>query len=99
MKNRCLAALLCLAVALVAAGCGNARTGGENKRRYGSPQTGTNIPRALRDSSSTRQPRPQKERTAKAKSSQRAEKKARAEKRERRARAADDEVVTRGGFR
>ena len=100
MKNTWLAALLCVVFAFAVAGCsapgGTARKG---RRSTGVTQTGTNIPRWTSDAAATR-----KSRTAQRKARAKREKKVRAEKpkrerEERRRPAADEEVITRGGFR
>ena len=104
MKNHWFAALLCIVFAFAATGCGSSQSGGNKKRRYaGTPQTGTNIPRWSSDSTGTREAR-SKQRKAKPKRERRQAKdekaeKPRRERQERRRRAADDEVITRGGFR
>ncbi len=103
MKHHWVAALLCIAFAFVATGCGTPRAGGtEKKSRRATTQTGTNIPRWQSDATS-RDARA-KQRAAKAKREKRDAKKPKAEKpkrerKERRPRATDDEVITRGGFR
>lgn len=103
MKNHWFAALLCIVLAFAATGCGTAQTGANKKRRYGTPQTGTNIPRWSADSSGARDAR-SKQRRAKPKRDRRQAEKAKPEKprRERQdqgRRASDDEIITRGGFR
>ena len=103
MKKHWLIVLICAAFALASVGCGNQRGGANTKQRRvaAGTQTGTNIPRWIADSTPARDTRA-KERARKAKREKR-EKKARAEKpkkeRKERRRAADEEVITRGGFR
>ena len=100
MKKHWLLVLICAAFAFVSVGCGNQRGGANTKQRRvaAGTQTGTNIPRWTTDSTSARNARA-KERSTKAKR----EKKPRAQKqkkeRRERRRAADEEVITRGGFR
>ena len=97
MKNYWFAALLCIVFAFAATGCGTPRAGGE-KRRYTTAQTGTNIPRWQTDAGAGREARA-KQRAAKPKRDKRKREKPKRERQERRSRAADDEVITRGGFR
>ena len=100
MKNHWLAALLCIVFAFAATGCGNPRSGGGEKRRYTSAQTGTNIPRWQSDTRAGREAR-SRQRTAKARRDAKKPKaeKPKRERQERRRRASDEEVITRGGFR
>ena len=104
MKNHWLAALLSIVFVFVVTGCGTPRgVGGNKKRQWGTTQTGTNIPRWTTGSDAGAEPS-SKQRTAKAKREKRQAKKHKTEKpkrerQERRTRPADEEVITRGGFR
>ena len=102
MKNHWIAAFLCVVFTFAATGCGTPRNTGNPKRRYGAPQTGTNLPRWTVDPSEKREQR-SKQRKVKARREKRDAKpraeKPKRERQERRSRPADEEVITRGGFR
>ena len=101
MKNHRVAALLCIVLGFAAAGCGT-KSGDNTRRKYGTAQTGTNIPRWTADTRAGEQAS-SKQRRTKAKRDRREEKrkaeKPKRERSERRSRASDEEVITRGGFR
>ena len=103
MNTRWVTLLLCAVFAFGAVGCAKNEPRRDRKGRWAPAQTGTNLRRWVDESAARNQTR-ETRRVSKAKRERRNAEKARPEKpkrerQERRRRAADDEVITRGGFR